>query len=961
MAKINWYNFTSKQWSDWQTVLVGFEEDWKNDKTFDGANLSIKTDDKPNIEIGDFVNLTENEDLQYTAEMLPANHSQYVVYFVKKRKNKNNWITELELIEPTQYLKGMQSQGLSFTNQIEKEVVVGGNTVTYRKDRYNVLSAVERVLKVGKTNTDNFDGVRIDGTSHFNRIKVLDKTELAKVDFNDKSFNSADLYTIFSEIGDTINKTPVLYFDLLKDGEYKAIKTETIQNYNLTVGVPSELYKSYYIDNGEFKGQDGVLDQQTNFIARGQVWYEIDNNELFKIKVINYIVSGNNVTINGYAEKYTLTELTKIELANDYKPAFLLKFERLDGFDKDIINYETLIEGNIGLEEEQTFENYATKISTNAINITSKNSIELPVQNIYISPQQDLKGEREVQVGTGAKGLWFLETPFKIKKVLKVEKVLFKGRYSSGAFGFVITTFKVQPIDINDKYLLEKRQYEASDLIENEKDKIVWFEEGTNRIYVNEYWTQNDGNSAIEEVYMYYVSYEPLIDSVLSAGSSGKYELLINQTNSQVNSLDYSIFLSKYLDSMNRADITVMQKYSSRDEIFELGARVKKDNDYYLITNIGIKNANTKLIVVYQLNKEYQRRNINVLASEEILKNIAIGYDNLKERFRELIDEVEIYTKSSNYKASKILTDKRILLSALIPNEIHSALTPQLAVVENISKVNIDNTDKTETIKNLFYLAKMITVNGINIILTSIDNALLGTKKIARVINNIEAQFAGVRKQIPILFTNPFGENDKTTISFTSLNNTPLEAVDINTIGDSDMGWADAKAKFLNAWQIFYGMNELPDIVTHEEELRTNEIFRTETINEFKDMLENYNQTISFRIKSNNDILVHNKIYELSRLNKSTDTHTLKIKGYSKNKSYFDNLTDDLMFNENATSQVFGNAQSGIIVLAFASQGNINDLKSVIITTDSDERLLTFNNAENKIIELEDGQFAIYY
>ncbi len=968
MTKIKWYNFNSQQWSNWFSVQVGYEENWRNDKTFDDATIKIKTTIKPIINIGDFVIFSEFENLTYTDEMLPQNHSQYIVYNISINKNraKNIWYTELILIEPTQYLKGMQSQTLSFTNQIEKEVIIDDNTLIYTQDRYNVLSAIERILKVGKTNTDKFDGVRIDGISHYNRIKLLDKNELSKINFNDKTFNSADLYTIFFDIGEIINKTPVLYFDLLNINDYKAEKVEIIPNYNLQTITPSNLSEDYYIDNGEFKSKGGVLDHENIFTARGQVWYKIENNELFKIKVIDYSVNGANVNIYGYAEKFILRKLTNVELANDEKPTFLLKFERQDGFDKDIINFDDIYKGNIGYQDEQTFDNYATNISTNLFNINTDLGVQIPVQNVYISPQQDLQGRRETIKGSDEKGKWFLETPFKIKRIISIEKATFKGRYDySEIFSqYRIYELKIDTEILENKYILERKQFEASQLIEDatERDKVCWFEEGSNRIYVNGYFTQPDNNTAINEVYVYNVTYEPLIDGVLSASNDNKYELQINQVNSQVNSIDYTIFLNTYLNSMNKSDIMILHKHNDKDNIFEIGARVKKDNDYYLITNVSIKNAGNKLIVSYQLNKNYQRRNINIVASEEVLKNRAIDYNDLKERFRELIDEIKISAKTIDFNESKILTDKRLLLSALIPNEVNNNKSPQLAIIESENLVKVNGIKKIERDKYLYDIAKVITNNSINISLQSMNNAILGIRKIPKKLANITEQFVGIDKQIPMIYTNPFGENDKLIISFTYLDHEPLEHINVEFVTPDDIAeYNKAKDAFMKALNIFKVMSNLPEIEHYEEELRQNEIFRTEKINEFKGMLENYNQTISFRLISNEDTLIHNKIYELSRLNKSVDTHGLKIKGYSTNKSYLDNQTDNLMFNVSATSELFGAEQSGIILLQFESQTNVENLKSIVITTNYDDRLLTFNNIQDKIIEIKNGQFAIYY
>ena len=210
------------RWSIRKRLHVGYEEHWKLDKTTDSAKnieINVTGAEEPPFGIGDWVRIlyidNETDPATYNTDGTPDNHSQYIIGGIKKTYDAttNIWTCGMELLEPIERARGIMGETLTYTNQTSKIY----NDVTYVKEPYNHLTALERWLKVTPANCDTYE----EGydphknISWYNRIKILDKDFLEKIPFADTTYNELSLYNVLLDNFDSsAGRTPVLYFDI---------------------------------------------------------------------------------------------------------------------------------------------------------------------------------------------------------------------------------------------------------------------------------------------------------------------------------------------------------------------------------------------------------------------------------------------------------------------------------------------------------------------------------------------------------------------------------------------------------------------------------------------------------------------------------------------------------------------------------------------------------------------------
>lgn len=856
-TKIGFYDNDTQTWSDWYAVEVGHEGNFVYDKTTDNAKVNFYSATKPNIKINQWAFLghftSSATTLTYDESGLPLNHEQYIVAKFEKQKQKNGkWFSTLALIEPIEAMRGVITETLSFTNQIEKTVNESGVDVTYKKDRYNCLTALERVLKVTPANNDL-------AKSWWARINILDSDWLETIPFDDDTFTAGDLFTILFKFDDIVDRTPVLYFDM------------------------------------------------TNL---------------------------------GAVKKY------------------LLKFERKDGFDKNEIDYDELTSGNIGLAESDSIDTYATGVVSEVDNLASNKAIKFPSVNMWGVPEINID-EREVPSGDTTKGSWYIKTPYNIKKINIIKKLHMKGDYQADTFDPTTTIYETYlertNTDIAPEFILEKQNYLASELISSNKDSLFWFEEGTNKVYINEYYSNTDTTTSI-----YYIEFEPLIENALQFGNND-YQVSINQNDSQVESFKYTKFLENYLKGMNKADVVFTKVYYNFNDFKDLiGSLVIKNDEQYIISNVSYKNANQLYIVAFQLNKSNLRRSANVKASEQIRANKAIDYKNLKDRRSRYVDFIKI-DKTSGVESAEYIINKLPFLSALIPTQISENLCPQIALFRVKSTLTkSDNTTYNFEKEYLLNFAKIVNKGQIEYSIKIQDNAQIGTRKITYSKNNSTSSgyyissFGDVKEQIPLIYTDPFGEGQTIDYIFSS-----IDAEEFNTLPvpeNTRYPFEYEGPEYSRTIKMYRIMANLPSVTwQYRQSILNNAAFEITNINKFKDMLEIENDNFIFNVGSdNNDIIVCQPLLELSRLIEPNDTHTLRVLAFMKKQAENDIISSP-MYDLSATSTY----DSEKITISFSAEEYDGKLKSIIITTNDYKKLLIINNPSET--DVSNGFINIYY
>lgn len=849
-TKIGFYDNDTQTWSDWYAVEVGHDGNFVYDKTTDSAKVNFYSATKPSIKINQWAFLghftSSATTLTYDENGLPLNHEQYIVAKFEKQKQKNGkWFSTLALIEPIEAMRGVITETLSFTNQTEKTVNESGVDVTYKKDRYNCLTALERVLKVTPANNDL-------AKSWWARINILDGDFLENIQFDDDTFTASDLFTILFKLDDIVDRTPVLYFDMANLGAVKK---------------------------------------------------------------------------------------------------YLLKFERKDGFDKNEIDYDELTSGNIGFTESDSIDTYVTGVVSEVDNLSSSVGIIYPNINMWAIAQYN-EDERAIPFGDAEKGSFHIETPTKIKNIVNIRKLkIYVSKKNEAVIRRTNTNYNEENLN---KYVLEKQNYLASEFLNDtdEKNKCIWYEQGTNKIYVNEVWYREqsgiDSLNAKDE-FIYNIEYQPIIDTVLQYGDNG-YEVSLNQNDSQIESFKYTKFLENYKKGMNKADIIFTKVYYNFNDFKDLiGSLVIKNDEQYIISNVSYKNANQLYVVAFQLNKSNLRRSANVKASEQIKPNKAIDYKNLKDRRSRYIDFIKI-NKTSGVESAEYIINKLPFLSALIPAQISENLCPQVVIFKAKGTLTkSDNTHINYENEYLLNFTKIINKGQIQFAITTKDNAQIGLQKILRDYDPEASDWrivGGIKEQIPMLFTDAFGEAQQINYIFTK-----IDLEDFNDI-NSLFNIAECD-RTLKMYKIMASLPTIPE--DYKAELTANAIFEITNINKFKDMLEIENDNFIFNVGSdNNDIIVCQPLLELSRLIEPNDTHTLRVLPFMEKHAENDMISSP-MYNLSATSTY----DSEKITINFSAEEYDGRLKSIIITTNDYKKLLIINNPSET--DVSNGFINIYY
>lgn len=860
------------RWSIRKRLHVGYEEHWKLDKTTDSAKnieINVTGAEEPPFGIGDWVRIlyidNETDPATYNTDGTPDNHSQYIIGGIKKTYDAttNIWTCGMELLEPIERARGIMGETLTYTNQTSKIY----NDVTYVKEPYNHLTALERWLKVTPANCDTYE----EGydphknISWYNRIKILDKDFLEKIPFADTTYNELSLYNVLLDNFDSsAGRTPVLYFDI-----------------------------------------DPETDLPRN-MARDE---------------------------------------------------YLLKFERQDGLGEDPIDYDALLKNADNVCISETIDNYATGLVANVENLSAGGSVSFPAQGLYAVPEVDADVRDTTGYNTAGTDYWIIRTPFPIKNIKRIKRLSIKAEANRrmGEAGSYVMRYDLNRTntEILSDVILEKRQY----LADNPEGEVVddskyfWWNEGENKLHIKEYKYKDTDIPA----YLYFVEYEPLIDCRLQVGDENFIQQF-NQSSSQVDGEKFGAFMQSFLKGMHKPDITFGKNYHDpRKFKGYIGRRVVKGDKTYLITNISYRNRVYDYYVAFQLNENHVRKNTSYQVSQEIRPNIAIPTDSIKERKTVLRQKVKIGMTPQSKEGAQYLARDCDILTALDPGGFSNLRYPQVALIETKSKLTKqDGTVVDFSQKRLAPIARFIFGNQVCFNVRFYDNAEAGKSKDTKVTThtggNRQETALPVERQIPRLYTDPFGEVQALNLTLCN-----IDSYDLSDIDFADKDVDPYKSEYFNTLSAYNMMANMPAVY-----LSFNEAIQFENIivpnqNLYKDQLETFNETIAIELVPDEHIIVHRNLLELSRLMSPQDNFTLTA-GFSP-RALGTNETGTTFFGQMNLTPYFGNTSYG-----FEFQYSLpSDYKSVIIYakfSNSDLRpLLTINQDWTAGTK----SFAVYY
>ncbi len=530
-------------------------------------------------------------------------------------------------------------------------------------------------------------------------------------------------------------------------------------------------------------------------------------------------------------------------LNKDYDPLvsgskeFLLFFERKDGLGGPEITKEELFDRHKGWVESQVDGKDADTVVSDVHNMVSDRLCSYPSDDYYCFPT----GEEtllELSVEDDRK----LVLPHKIGEVISLKQL----QIDSIIVPHGAKTFSNIPV------------YEYKNwLIATDRNDSAYFKEGDNVIYFGKNLAKPSKIDVSPEVkairfYLYNVKYFPMLDGKVISKKSDKvtYETTFNQVDNYLDASTYGNMLQEYINQHGQADITLRKRYEFTENnndymsIPKPGTIVRWPNgDKYLITNLSFDADVNGYECVYQLNKDYVRRNAYTEASQRI-RNEGLNADKIYERFTNLNENVFVEITNSPTKTVvnnlKYLVDRKMILAGLISNQnevidnyIQAAylnfystadVIEPLIATEHIDKCIVGNVAKSQ-----FGMSVLLNVRFINNL--NVTTKIIETKLPSGIWDAKPIQF-----QSHIRYTSPFGNVKTVSIGFGKFADIELNPGEESAYGDYALLFPEI---LFEDFSTFYNQSiiKIPELI-YEKDLR--EIFNFTYQLHFK----NYGDTV---------------------------------------------------------------------------------------------------------------------
>lgn len=552
---------------------------------------------------------------------------------------------------------------------------------------------------------------------------------------------------------------------------------------------------------------------------------------------------------------------------------YLLKFERQDGFDKPALDYDELTKKTDDIMVSKVMDNYATGLVANVDNMSTGEKVSFPAEGLYAVPEVDAEVRDTTKYNEVGSDYWIVRTPFPIKRIFKVKRLELNASRHIQEIGNetneLWSLYRGNSTVLNE-YILEKQQYLATIFEDNnaQAEKYFWWEEGTNKLHIKEYRYIEDWEAS---TFIYYVEYEPLINCRLDMGDQG-FVHQFNQSSAQIDSEKFGKFMEGYLDAMNKSDISFGKIYTHPKQFKDLiGSRVIRGEREYMITNISYRNRVFEYYVAFQLNENHVRKNANYQVSQAIRENVAIATEGIKERKTAIKQRIYLGWGNLPVDRNRFLVGGVLpALSAVLPGQVPSSKYPQVALIKTHSAMS-DGSDFSRQF--LVPIAKFIVGNEICLNIQFFDNAEAGKQKIVDTKSDVTGYRNNftpfVQKQIPRLYTDPFGEIHNADISFHS----------ISYANFSDIQFADKEGRAYqievdNTAKAYRSLANMPDVTLSIANSLDTPSFKMTYQNILKDQLEKFNETTCIEFLTDPRIILCREFYTGSRLFRKDDPAT---------------------------------------------------------------------------------------
>ena len=994
MDFIQIYSRKDNAWGERYEMSPKYGENWVLDKSTDSAQdieFQIQDVTEPTFDVNDWVRIlhvsTADEAASYDSEGLPLNHTQYCIgsYARTYVGALEKWKISLALIEPTERTQGIIGESLNYTNQTSKVY----NDITYTKQPFNHYTALRRWLMLTPANCDKYDNNYTPEHGQYRRIVAGDKVYTEAFDTfttwanylpsppsNEEAetiltFTDGSKIFVLNDMGEN-----ALVFD---DGAWHSLGymnsgvmdwSETGGNYNFGDRVISQINHSgvrqlflseYLNENISWYNRIKILDK---------TWLEtlpFADDTYNELSLYNVLMDNFDSSVGRtpcfYFDINPLTDLPYNKTRDEYK----LKFLRQDGFDKPVLQWDSLMaaEPNVctaafDLTTKKEAANYAKGLVANVSNLSAGRTISFPSEGLYAVPEilDDSKRDTTKDEYKKSGDDWGLRLPHKVSKITKLTRMQLRGsKVYSGPINWLLGR------ESNQVTVLEKKEYLASETTPEQNNAIAWFEEGSNEIHLRSYFYYDDDQATA----VFYVEYEPLIDCRIEIGDMD-FAQQVNQSSSQVDATKFSEFMANYKNSMNKADVFFGKcYYSLHFYAFSdlIGSRVQKDNKMYMITNIGYQKHGLQYYVYFQLNENHFRKNNSYQAPQNIREDIAISIDSVKDRRAFIKQTIKLGLTPQTAEGYQFLTDKKTAISGLVPNAVSASLYPQVAFVQTSSVLT--KSGGTELfIKDLLApIARLVFANTIMFNVRFLNNAIAGKKKtpdyreVSVPQGGVELKniypFGDIKEQLPILYTDPFGEVQKLSCYFGVLT---VDGFDELTYSNS----SENEPKFFETKNAYYSLANLPQLDLEQwVAIKTTSAISVENQNLYKSQLETLNQTVGIEYKGDG-VIPCKKLLENSRLMKRSNNYfAIYALFFAEAMSETDDSTSGYIAGTSDT----GSLSSDYVRFHIPQLSIPNTYNSIVITRSGypSEKLLIINNPPSEWKEQlkTTGEFKIYF
>lgn len=389
-------------------------------------------------------------------------------------------------------------------------------------------------------------------------------------------------------------------------------------------------------------------------------------------------------------------------LNKDYDPLvsgskeFLLFYERKDGLGGPEITKDELFDRHKGWVESQVDGKDADTVVSDVRNMVSNRPCTYPSDDFFCYPTGE-DSLQELNRNTPRK----IVLPHKISEVIRLTQLRVISTDPFAHLGAEVTTeYKIIKVFEYKNWILQEDKHEHAYF--KEGDNVIYFGDNRARAY---YHVTMPLEPNTFRYFYYNVQYYPMIDGkiISKKGDKTTYETTFNQVDNYIDASTYGNMLQEYINQHGQADITLRKRYEFTENnndymlIPKPGTIVRWPNgDKYLITNMSFDADVNGYECVFQLNKDYVRRNAYTEASQRI-RNEGLNADKIYERFTNLSEQIKVdmttsYVSTVNNDLKYLVDKKLVLAGLLLDQELVKNNYIQAAYLCFSSNVEVDYT-----------------------------------------------------------------------------------------------------------------------------------------------------------------------------------------------------------------------------------------------------------------------------